>query len=75
MLDLNDCKEQHQYRRRDLTETEPVRLLTTESEHSLLQLRLLSLKSKDTAKIKFHNHHEGHVRALWVDFGGHEVCQ
>ncbi len=75
MLLLKDCKEQQQYRQRGYAETESVTVLRPKLDDCqlLLRARLVSLKSKDTAKIRFHNTFEGHVRALWIDFDGHEV--
>jgi hypothetical protein len=75
MLQLKDCKEQHQYRRREDSETELITVLLPKSDpfqHSL-RVRLASLKSKYTAKIRFHNLFDGQVRAVWMDFDGHEV--
>ena len=71
---LKDCKILQQYRHRDETETE-LALLMSEFDQSqqFAQVRLASAKSRDTAKIRFHNVFEGPVRALWMDFDGHEV--
>ena len=75
MQPLKDCTEQQQYRSRCKTETEAVRSAVTDATIpvSLLRMKLMSLKSKDTAKIRFHNVFERQVRALWLDFDGHEV--
>lgn len=40
---------------------------------SSLRMKLKSLKSKDSAKIRFHNTFKRQVRAMWMDFEGHEV--
>ena len=68
---LHSCKEQHRYRDRSKQETELIRLI--DSDASAVRARLISLKSKDVARLIFHNHHNGPVRALWLDFDGHEV--
>ena len=34
---------------------------------------LSSARTKDLARIRFHNASQQHVRALWIDFDGHEV--
>ena len=75
MLPLKDCTEQQQYRIRCETGTEAVRPAITNLtiSDSPLRMKLMSLKSKDTAKIRFHNTFERQVRALWMDFHGHEV--
>ncbi len=75
MLQLKDCKEQHQYRRREDSETELVTVLqpSTDPLQRSLHVRLASVKSKHTAKIRFHNLFDGQVRAVWMDFDGHEV--
>lgn len=75
MLQLKDCKEQHQYRRRENSETELVTVLQpcTDPLQRSQHVRLASLKSKHTAKIRFHNLFDGKVRAVWMDFDGHEV--
>ena len=71
---LKDCKILQQYRHRDETEKE-MALFKSELNQSqqFAQVRLVSAKSRDTAKIRFHNVFEGPVRALWMDFDGHEV--
>ena len=75
MPQLKDCSEQQQYRLRCESETEAVRFADTETEGGQVRVRikLMSVKSKDTAKIRFHNLFEGQVRALWMDFDGNEV--
>ena len=70
MLQLHECTELQQYRSRCETDTEATRTLHADGT---LRLKLLSLKCKDTAKIRFHNLFEGQVRAVWIDFDGHEV--
>ena len=74
MLQLKDCKEQ-QYRRREDSETELVTVLQLNNDplQRSLHVRLASLKSKHTAKVRFHNLFDGQVRAVWMDFDGHEV--
>lgn len=75
MPQLEECNEQQQDRTRCETETEAVRhtITNTNNSESPLRMKLMSLKTKDTAKIRFHNMFEGQVRALWMDFDGHEV--
>lgn len=75
MPQLEDCNEQQQYRTRCETETEAVchTITNMNNSDSPLRIKLMSLKTKDTAKIRFHNMFERQVRALWMDFEGHEV--
>lgn len=75
MPQLEDCNEQQQYRTRCETEIEAVRHTITNmnNSESPLRMKLMSLKTKDTAKIRFHNVFDRQVRALWMDFDGHEV--
>ena len=70
MLQLHECTELQQYRSRCETDTEATRTLHADDT---LRLKLLSLICKDTAKIRFHNLFERQVRAVWIDFDGHEV--
>ena len=75
MLHLKECSEQQQYRARCETETEAVRIAPGDAQgcERSSRVRLVSLRSKQVAKIRFHNLFEGQVRALWMDFDGHEV--
>ena len=68
---LQSCKEMHRYRDRSLQETELIRL--ADPNTAAVRARLMSLKSQDIAKLIFCNQHNEPVRALWLDFDGHEV--
>ena len=68
---LQSCKEMHRYRDRSTQESELIRL--ADPSTAAVRARLVSLKSKDIAKLIFHNQHNEPVRALWLDFDGHEV--
>ena len=68
---LQSCREQQRYRDRHKQETELIKLAN--STLAPVRARLVSLKSKTIAKIMFRNGYQGFVRALWLDFEGHEV--
>lgn len=70
MLQLYECKELQQYKRRGTADTEAAR---ADLSDRTSRIKLLSLKCNDTAKIRFHNLFERQVRAVWIDFDGHEV--
>ena len=74
-MQLKDCSEQQRYRARCDNDTEAVSFVPAAAQGCVWpsRLKLVSLRSKQVAKIRFHNLFKGQVRALWMDFDGHEV--
>lgn len=70
-MSLQSCREQQQFRPRTQAELELIRLAAPGSDP--VRARLISIKSKDIARLVFHNRVTEPVRALWLDFDGHEV--
>lgn len=73
---LAEVVDQQIYRERGPDEMEIVTLHNQQidgKQPSRFCGHLSSARTKDLARIRFHNASQQHVRALWIDFDGHEV--